>query len=104
LIVPALGPPEAAALDAAAGVDGAAAVEAAEDGAAAVVDAGVDAAAEDFLLLEQAARSGLVNASVVAPKPAARRKFRRLMAAWTTSGCEEGSTMTSTIAGEWGET
>jgi hypothetical protein len=45
-----------------------------------------------------------VNASVVAPKPAARKKFRRLMAALTTSGWEEGSTMTSTIAGEWPET
>jgi hypothetical protein len=76
-MVPELGLPEGtAAADVAAAV-----VEAAEDGAAAVVDAGVDAAAADFLLLEQAARSGLVNASVVAPKPAARRKLRRLMAA-----------------------
>jgi hypothetical protein len=91
--VPALGPPEVAGeadadADAAAEVDGA---------AAAVVGAALDAGAGVFLLLEQAASNGLVNASVVAPKPAARRKFRRLMAAWTTSGWEEGSTMTSTI-------
>ena len=99
LMVPELRFPEGAA-----DADVAAAVVAADDGAAAaVVDAGVDAAGADFLLLEHAARSGLVNASVVAPRPAAR-KFRRLMAAWTASGCEEGSTMTSTIAGEWGET
>ena len=51
------------------------------DGAAAVVGAALAAAAGVFLLLEQAARSGVVNARVVAPKPAARKKFRRLMAA-----------------------
>src|SRR5450755_323182 len=102
-MVPALGPPETAAV---AGVLAAADVAAAldADGAAAVVDSALDGAAGVFLLLEQAASNGLVNASVVAPKPAARRKFRRLMAAWTISGWEEGSTMTSTIRGELAET
>jgi len=86
--VPALGPPDAAALDGAADATAGADVAAADDGAAedadgaategAVLDA---AAAGVFLLLEQAARSGLVNARVVAPKPAARKKLRRLMAA-----------------------
>jgi predicted GTPase len=82
--VPALGPAE----DTVAGVEAAAvdaAVVAAADadagGAAAVVEAAPEAAAGVFLLLEHAARSGLVNARVVAPKPAARKKFRRLMAA-----------------------
>jgi hypothetical protein len=81
LIVPALGPAEGAALEAAAGADVAAADVAAVDGAADVAPAALDAAAGVFLLLEHAARSGLVNASADAPKPAARRKFRRLMAA-----------------------
>jgi hypothetical protein len=77
--VPALGPPEvAAAADADADADAAADVDGA---AAAVVGAALDVGAGVFLLLEQAARSGLVNARVVAPRPAARKKFRRLMAA-----------------------